>query len=788
MLPFFPSALHATDALSAYELGGFPKYKIPGLETAFMDVDDHEKPIPQHFFITSPNMTTIPDITKDTAVVRVRKDGRFATADFTLFPQWYAVGTYYLPYVRKKPQDDDPYASIWYNVTHKDFVRETGSSIGGMGRLSESLASLWTKLRRDLMAKIKIEVASGKHSTQELKELLFCERGMQFASITLVCAPQTYEAILLTATSFQRYFLETLACYEYLTHWKDLPANPNDEPRAVAHVIGTLTVEVEVAVELYDKGVPVWLVRRPPDFPLSTTIVNLVYPTIEPMEFEFLHGSVALWSGPAGAFRNRVCQSLRMSNIQLGHSAYHAPAGPYLPVNNQSSYFAVTVVDQTHFSSLTDVVLNEVTLPGAQVTSSVLPEPMDTAPIQTAQSNSSSSSMLRVASTGSLSSSRSPSNEPRLPTPPIASSSGSRASSRAFPSQRSNSVASLSAAPAPTLQISKEKFGRPKGPLAPTPNRVWMVALESVVADRNRVCDHPNKTLFRGYALPDPHLFLTSGRSALYTICWLTIKPLWLNMATNRVGADGNCSPYPEPQDWRAFLTDLCGKMGLEVASSSGSQPHQNTSEAKETKESRHGREKRRRIKDDANRVDKFKLDTSLYTSLSDVFWRGRLLLTKDALRNNQITVRTSVAKEIIWELFNQNFALELLALDRVIFPRDNMTDEEGMERDAKVSACFPDGILVGMNYPIVDQGLGALRWRDRIEYVEAFRMLLSTWRGPMLSEDVALRLGGLPLVEATATEQHVEALEMVAYAFYCQTFFDHFGRAPCVPCRLPQD
>jgi len=227
--------------------------------------------------------------------------------------------------------------------------------------------------------------------------------------------------------------------------------------------------------------------------------------------------------------------------------------------------------------------------------------------------------------------------------------------------------------------------------------------------------------------------------------------------------------------------------MGLEV-SSSGSGSRKDASESKEAEKARHGREKRRKIKDDTNRVDKFKLDTSLYTSPSDTFWRGKLLLTKDALRNNQFTVRSSVAKEIIWELFNQNFALELLALDQVVFPRDNMTDEEGIERDAKVSACFPDGILVGMSYPTVDRGLGALRWRDRIEYVEAFRLLLSTWKGEMVSEDVALRLGGLPLVVSTATEQHVEALEMVAYAFYCQTFFDHFGRAPCVPCRLPRD
>ena len=326
MPPFILSALYATDGLAACELTHYPRYKVPGLEPIYVNLenrDDKGNGIPQQYFITSPNMTTIPDITKDPAVVRVRRDGRFATADFTLFPQWYTSGTYYLPYVRKKTLDDkDPYASIWYDVTKKDFVLENGSNVGGMGRLSESLALLWTKLRKDLMAKIRIEVASGKHSTQELKELLFCERGMQFALITLICAPQTYEAVLLTATLFQRYFLETLACYEYLTYWKDLRANPIDEPRGVAHVIGTLTVEVELAVEFYDKGIPVWLVRRPSEFPLSTVIINLVYPTLEPMVFDFLDGSVALWSGPAGAVRNRICQSLRMANVRLGHSVH----------------------------------------------------------------------------------------------------------------------------------------------------------------------------------------------------------------------------------------------------------------------------------------------------------------------------------------------------------------------------------------------------------------------------------------------------------------------------------
>jgi hypothetical protein len=222
-------------------------------------------------------------------------------------------------------------------MTRKDFVKEDGSEHGGMGRLSESLASEWTRLRKELYAKIGDKEASGKHKAEDLKELNFCKTGMLLSSVALNCAPQNYDGVLLTVTSFQRYCLETLACYEYLTYWRDLPANDTDDPRPVAHVMGTFTVEVKTAIRFFDQGVPVWLVRTPRDFPLTTVILNVIEPTLDDeIELEFLPSSVSLWSGNTGSFRNRVCQSLRMANINLGHAAYQAQPGPFLPVMNQS--------------------------------------------------------------------------------------------------------------------------------------------------------------------------------------------------------------------------------------------------------------------------------------------------------------------------------------------------------------------------------------------------------------------------------------------------------------------
>ena len=342
------AAITGVDGLVACSYSRRLQYQVQGLYPftlgmAVRQTDDDGHDIPTDLFITSPNMTTIPDIGQDPFVVRVRRDGRFATADFTLFPQWYATGTYYLPFVRRKPAPEklatDPYAAIWYKMTEKDFVREEGSVVGSMGRLTPSLAWAWAEMRADMMAKVKIVAESGGHKPEEVRDLRFCEHGMQFASVCLICAPQTYEGVLLTVTSFQRYFLETLACYEYLTYWKELGPNLSDKPREAAHVVGTVTHEVQLAIEFFELGVPVWLVRPAAAFPPSTVIRNVVHPTLDPMELEFMDGSAALWSGPSGSFRNRVCQSLRMANIRLGHSAYQAPPGPFLPVSNQSSFF-----------------------------------------------------------------------------------------------------------------------------------------------------------------------------------------------------------------------------------------------------------------------------------------------------------------------------------------------------------------------------------------------------------------------------------------------------------------
>ena len=49
----------------------------------------------------------------------------------------------------------------------------------------------------------------------------------------------------------------------------------------------------------------------------------------------------------------------------------------------------------------------------------------------------------------------------------------------------------------------------------------------------------------------------------MYTACWLLMRPQWINLATHRKPGQ----PYPEPQDWKDFLSNLYAKIGLPFGS-----------------------------------------------------------------------------------------------------------------------------------------------------------------------------------------------------------------------------
>jgi len=222
---------------------------------------------PLDLIISSPNARWIPNLSEDDILVYARIDGSFYTADFTKVPQIFFQGTYYLPYVLCRPSPellvDHPYHLIWYKLDRsKDFVVEMGSGSEAQGRIRKDLVQGLNILRKALSARIKTLRDQFPERVHQFRELTYCETGMTFDWCALDCAPQMYTLTLLMFASFQRHFLEALACHDYFADWS--LRLPTDKPRDVdLSIMGAITPHIEEAVRFYMQGVPVWLICPP---------------------------------------------------------------------------------------------------------------------------------------------------------------------------------------------------------------------------------------------------------------------------------------------------------------------------------------------------------------------------------------------------------------------------------------------------------------------------------------------------------------------------------------------
>ncbi|KJA12721.1 hypothetical protein HYPSUDRAFT_210193 [Hypholoma sublateritium FD-334 SS-4] len=129
--------------------------------------------------------------------------------------------------------------------------------------------------------------------------MIHCNRAMHFAALVLTFAPQSYMLTLLTVTLFQRAYLETLACYEYLTIWEERKNSLSLARRPVdTSIMGAFTCSPQVAEEFNQLGVPVWYLRHIGTLSRDMKVGSMVYPSI-----------------PEGAVKDIFYESERVCNL-----------------------------------------------------------------------------------------------------------------------------------------------------------------------------------------------------------------------------------------------------------------------------------------------------------------------------------------------------------------------------------------------------------------------------------------------------------------------------------------
>lgn len=377
--------------------------------------------------------------------------------------------------------------------------------------------------------------------------------------------------------------------------------------------------------------------------------------------------------------------------------------------------------------------------------------------------------------------------------------------------------------------IDPKKFQVSQSVLAPAVTIVWANALANVDYRWGNIYKHPNLRLLRANHFFEPSVLMVdtpenpvwnSGRVIVYTISWLAIRAAWITRSMNRAPDD---IALPKGQDWKNFLFNRVaiplGIMGVapsvppppSAPPAGGSQPlrfprARGYSSVRGRGSGSHGRgsasrggstvhlasasassshpRKRQRTDNELDSV--FRLSLSINGPI-DIFWKGQRILSAQDLATGRLNISASTMKEIIWDLSEHNFRFELLALDRCVVPRDDMTDVELFQRDAMVRACLPGHTFVSVDWPLMDEGLGAREPVERAECLEAFRKLLATWPG---RDGIQLKVMRVLVMDTPAlrqaTPESILAVEKVAYPFYCQTFFNYFGRAPSIPHQLP--
>lgn len=146
------------------------------------------------------------------------------------------------------------------------------------------------------------------------------------------------------------------------------------------------------------------------------------------------------------------------------------------------------------------------------------------------------------------------------------------------------------------------------------------------------------------------------------------------------------------------------------------------------------------------------------------------------------------VTQEILWELCHMNFQFELLSMDALLADtlycgRRTFTQAEVvMSCTEQLLNVFPMlGEVVGSfminKIPNRDLGLTSFDLVEHNRHLTALGILMGQWKGCL---DVIKDASFLPI------EGHVQVLEEACASFYCQSFFNNFGRMPIIPCRLP--
>lgn len=213
-------------------------------------------------------MTRVPDIQLQTSCVGLCRDMRFGRDDYLLSPQWYHDDFPHLAAIPRQPEDGEssPYACMWWTPLAEDFTlvdnRDDNRQPGFVHKRREpELLRLKTELCAEAIR--VLDSLPGDGLPGEDLSLAAAFTVVRHAWFILADNAAAFDEKRLELVEFQRAWLELRGMLDYRAWMAASHRNLTQlAPVTPKDCVGCFTESLPVAMNLFDMGIPTWLVRE----------------------------------------------------------------------------------------------------------------------------------------------------------------------------------------------------------------------------------------------------------------------------------------------------------------------------------------------------------------------------------------------------------------------------------------------------------------------------------------------------------------------------------------------
>ncbi|KIY52363.1 hypothetical protein FISHEDRAFT_56093 [Fistulina hepatica ATCC 64428] len=325
-----------------------------------------------------------------------------------------------------------------------------------------------------------------------------------------------------------------------------------------------------------------------------------------------------------------------------------------------------------------------------------------------------------------------------------------------------------------------------EGIVYPPQDPIWWAGRSNV--ERRKEFINPMPANPVKWHFPEAYFLATGGRNGKdgerthhsMVLRWLALAEAWFSILSRNVNAGPS-----RMRAWRWLLFGQIDEGSNAVDSSSRAAPPPRIQKAQQAAR------------------ELFGCDIQLTALPETIRWRGHELNHDVALADG---IPPAIVNELLWFMTEAQWRLELVSLDRALAPAEWSDPDEllahvhAQTRQGEIQAIWNEQTWAETHddFSASDGGDEPALWEDFIPsgIPEAdFGVVgdvndVSTGRSLARLARVMKSWPGCPEVVAQTHQytdpQRLETSKAGIARFYCQSFFNEFGRAPTIPCRVP--